>query len=428
MEGRRRVLVIAYYFPPMGTSGVLRATKFVKYLPEYGWEPIVLTATPSAFFAYDPSLLAELQERSVLIARTPDDGNPWWVRRRAAPDGTVALPSQRIHTLWLRWSRFWWIPDRQIRWKKSALELGWRLVRQYEPAILFATAPPFTDFLIAAELAQRAGLPYIVDYRDPWVGDPEYWCPTPWHRRRHQRLERSVLTRMAVATVVTRGLKENLLRHYPDLLSHDDVAIVSHGYDSEDFAAVGRVEPLTDRFVMSYVGVFKHGNPQTVLQAVARFLRRSPSAQRRFEIRWVGIVRPEHRRMVEQLELQSIVRTIGYVSHREAIRHMVESHVLWVDNRPMGSPLKLFEYFGARRPLLACTPAHSPIQSLLQASGAAYWAEHGDVETMTRHIAELYQRWEEGTLPTPSEEFVRAFDMRVLTGELARLLSLHAAL
>lgn len=428
MGGRRRVLVIAYYFPPMGTSGVLRVTKFVKYLPEYGWEPIVLTATPSAFFAYDPTLLEELELRRVLIERTPDDGNPWWIKRRAAPDGTVELPSQWMHTLWLRWSQFWWTPDRVIRWKRSALELGWRLLRRYEPAILFATAPPFTDLLIAAELARRSGLPYIVDYQDPWVGDPERWYPTPWHRRRHQRLERAVLARMAVATVVIRALKENLLRCYPELLTHEDVAIVWHGYDSEDFAAVGAVQQPEDRLLISFIGVFKHGNPQTVLQAVARFLQRHPPARQRLELRWVGIVRPEHRRMVEELGLGSVVRTLGYVPHREAIRQMLQAHVLWVDNRPMGSPLKVFEYFGARRPLLACVPAQSPIQSLLQACGAAYWAEHGDVETMTQHVAELYQRWEERSLPTPSEEFVHTFDMRALTGELARLLSLHAAL
>lgn len=142
MEGeRQRLLVIAYYFPPMGTSGVLRVTKFVKYLPDYGWEPIVLTATPSAFFAFDPTLLAEVEARGIRVYRTPDDGTPQWIRRRAAADGTVPLPNQRLHTLWSRWSQFRWIPDRMIRWKQQALELGWRLVREYKPAILFAISP-----------------------------------------------------------------------------------------------------------------------------------------------------------------------------------------------------------------------------------------------------------------------------------------------
>lgn len=425
---RQRLLVIAYYFPPMGTSGVLRVTKFVKYLPDYGWEPIVLTATPSAFFAFDPTLLAEVEARGIRVYRTPDDGTPQWIRRRAAADGTVPLPNQRLHTLWSRWSQFRWIPDRMIRWKQQALELGWRLVREYKPAILFATAPPFTDLLVAASLAELSGLPYVVDYQDPWVGDPERWYPTPWHRRRHYHLERSVLTHMAAATVVTRGLKENLLRHYPDLLTHNDVHILWHGYDSEDYAAVGAVQPPSDRLVISFVGVLKHGNPQTVLQAVVRFLRDRPMARQHLEIRWVGIVRPEHHRMVEELGLKPNVRSVGYVPHREAIRQMLQAHVLWVENRPMGSPLKLFEYFGARRTLLACAPAHSPIHPLLEASGAAYWAEPGDVESMTRHLAELYERWKAGELPVPSEEFVRPFEQRVLTGELARLLGLHAAL
>jgi glycosyltransferase involved in cell wall biosynthesis len=426
---RGRVLVIAYYFPPMGTSGVLRVAKFVKYLPEYGWEPIVLTATPTAYFVFDSSLLEELEQRHIAIYRTPDDGTPRWLRRRAAADRTMALPTEWLHTIWLRWSQLRWIPDRAIRWKQQALSLGLRLIREYEPAILFATAPPFTDFLIAAELAERTGLPYIVDYRDPWVGDPDRWYPTPWHQRRHRALERSVLNRMARATVVTRGLKEHLLRQYPELLTHEDVVIIPHGYDPEDYHAVQPAEPPSDRLVISFIGVLKHGSPQAVLEAVARFLRHHPHARQHLEIRLVGLVRPEHRRLVDKLGLRDVVSVLGYVPHREAIRQMLLSHVLWVETHPLlGSPAKLFEYFGARRTLLACVPAGSPVQPLLEASGAALWAEPGDVATLTRHIAELYERWRSGELPVPSEEFVRLFDRRLLTEELARLLAFHAAL
>jgi glycosyltransferase involved in cell wall biosynthesis len=430
---RQRVLLISYYFPPMGTSGVLRAAKFAKYLPEFGWEPIVLTATPTAFFAFDPTLLEELEQRGIRIHRTPGDGNPWWVRRRASPEGIVGLPSERLHRFWLRLSQLWWIPDRPIRWKSQALELGRQLVRQYEPAILFATAPPFTDFLIAAELSEWSGLPYVVDYRDPWVGDPDVWYPTPWHRRRHRMLERRVLTRMARAVAVTRGIKEHLLRSYPELLTHEDVVIIPHGYDSEDFAAVGHVEPPSDRLVLSFVGTFKHSSPRTVLEALQRFFQQVPAARRQWEVRWVGLVRPEHWRMVEQLGLQDVVRVVGYVTHREAIRHMLESHVLWVESRSRGdslsgSPVKFFEYLGARRTLLVCAPAGSPLRPLAESSGAAFWAERGDVATLTRHLCELHERWCNGTLPVPSEEFVRAFDRRTLTGELARLLSFHAVL
>ncbi|MCS6965802.1 MAG: glycosyl transferase family 1 [Candidatus Kapabacteria bacterium] len=427
-DPRRRVLVIAYYFPPMGTSGVLRVAKFVKYLPEYGWEPVVLTATPTAYFAFDETLLQELEQRRIAVYRTPGDGNPWWIRRLAASDKTIVLPAEGLNALWLRWSQLRWLPDRAVRWKQEALQLGWQLIREYEPVVLFATAPPFTDFLVAAELAERSGLPYVVDYRDPWVGDPERWYPTPWHRHAHRRLERSVLIRMACATVVARGLKEQLLREYPDVLTYDDVSIIPHGYDSEDFVAVGPVTPPSDRLVISFVGVLKHGNPLTVLRAVARFLQQRPQARHQLEIRWIGLVRPEHRRMVEELELQEVVRSFGYVPHRQAVRYMLESHVLWAENRPLGSPVKVFEYLGARRTLLVCTPLHSPIQPLIEACGAAFWAEPGDVSTMARHIAELYERWRDGSLPVPSEEFVQSFDRRLLTGELARLLSLHAAL
>ncbi|MCS7177291.1 MAG: glycosyl transferase family 1 [Candidatus Kapabacteria bacterium] len=427
-QPRQRVLVIAYYFPPLGTSGVLRVAKFVKYLRDYGWEPIVLTATPTAYFAFDQYLLQELEERRIPIYRTSDDGSPWWVRRWAATQPTVPLPAEWVHWLWLRWNQLRWIPDRAVRWRCQALALGRELIREYKPAIIFATAPPFTDLLIAAELAEQSELPYIVDYRDPWCGDPERWYPTPWHRRAHQTLERGVLTRMARATVVTRGLKEHLLRQYPRLLTHEDIVIIPHGYDSEDFARAGNVEPPPDRLVVSFVGTLKHGNPRTILEAFARFVQQRPEARRHLQIRFVGLIRPEHQQMVRRLGLEDIVQVQGYVPHLEAIRYMLSSHVLWVENRPLGSPAKLFEYFGARRTILACVPPESPIQPLLEASGAAFWVKPGDIEVATNHVAELYERWRERALPVPSEEFIRGFERRLLTGELARLLSLHAAL
>ena len=425
---RRRVLIVAYYFPPMGSSAVLRAAKFAKYLPDYGWEPLVLTATPSAYFAFDPTLLEELQQRQLQIYRTDGDGTPRWIQRRAAADRTLLLPTRRLHRLWLRWSQLRWIPDRAIRWKQQALELGLRLVREQAPSILFATAPPFTDFLIAAELAERSGLPFVVDYRDPWGGDPERWYPTPWHRARHRRLEQYVLTRAACITVVTRGLKEHLLRQYPALLTYEDVCILPHGYDPEDFAAFEGVQPPEDRLVISFVGVLKHGSPQTLLEALQRLVQQFPGVRRRIELRFVGLVRPEHERMVREYGLQDRVRLLGYVPHREAVRQMVESHVLWVElDSLVGSPAKLFEYFGARRTVLVCAPGNSFLRPYLTAEGI-FWAEPGDVATLSRHLAEIYERWRAGTLPVPPEELRAQFDRRAITGELARLLGLHAAL
>jgi len=412
----------------MGTSGVLRVSKFVKYLPDYGWEPLVLTATPSAYFAFDPSLLEELEQRWIAIYRTPGDGTPRWIQRRAAADRTVALPTRRLHRLWLRWSQLRWIPDRAIRWKHQAVELGWRLIQEHRPAILFATAPPFTDFLVAAALAERAGLPFIVDYRDPWGGDPEWWYPTPWHRSTHRKLERYVLTRAARITVVTRGLKEHLLRQYPELLTHEDVVIIPHGYDPEDFAAVSGSAPPADRFVVSFIGVLKHGTPRTMFEALRRFLEQYPAARRQLELRFVGLLRPEHWQMVEHYGLHDVVRRLGYVPHREAVRQMLESHVLWVEqDRIVGSSAKLFEYLGARRTVLVCAPGTSFLRPFLTAEGI-FWAEPGDVATMSRHLVELYERWRSGSLPVPQEELLAAFDRRVATGELARLLSFHAAL
>ena len=426
-QGQPTVLVIAYYFPPMGMGGVQRIAKFVKYLPEYGWQPVVLTATPSAYFAFDPTLLEELERRRIPIVRTPGDGLPRWIRRRFK-NPQIGAPPEWLETAWRLWSQFRWIPDRAIGWKPEALSLGRRLLREYRPAILLATAPPYTDFLLAHELAAAAELPFVLDYRDLWVGDPLRRYPTPWHRRRNECLERAVLVRMARAVVPTRALKEELLRRYGDLLEHEDIAIIPHGYDAEDFAGLEHLRPPEERFVIAHVGTFEGGSPQATLQAIAQFLERHPGARRHMEIRWVGLVRPREQRMVKELQLGDVVRILGYLPHREAIAQMLQAHVLWSEAHvPLRSPGKLFEYLGARRTLLVCAPAGA-IRRIAEESRAAFCAEPGDVATLHRHVEELYERWRQGELPVPSEDYVAQFERRRLTGELARLLGFHAAL
>ncbi|MCK5573373.1 MAG: glycosyltransferase, partial [Bacteroidetes bacterium] len=229
----RRVLVIAYYFPPMGLSGVQRTLKFVKYFPRFGWEPTVLTVQPRGYIAKDASMLDELDPEHVHIARTRAAGPGRVMRRKEV----VSLPHERVRKLLSRISDAVFIPDNKIGWKGPAIERAVGLHRETPFDLIFATAPPFTSFLVGEGVKEHIGKPLILDYRDPWVDYPFKFYPTPVHRAMNVALEKRTLRASSHVVTTNRRVKEILLDRYRFLTYHD-IDIVSQGYDPEDFEAV----------------------------------------------------------------------------------------------------------------------------------------------------------------------------------------------
>ena len=161
----RRVLLIAYYFPPLGLSGVQRTAKFAKFLGRYGWKPTVLTVEPAGYYAFDESLLREVEEAGVEIVRTTSlDANRLFKKK-----GVVRLPSEFIRKAAGFIGDLLFIPDTKIGWKRRALKAALELTARTRFDAILATAPPQTDFLIGMELKRRTGIPLLVDYRDAWM-------------------------------------------------------------------------------------------------------------------------------------------------------------------------------------------------------------------------------------------------------------------
>ncbi|MBI5324904.1 MAG: hypothetical protein HZB41_06485 [Ignavibacteriae bacterium] len=167
----RTVLIIAYYFPPMGLSGVQRIVKFIKYLPEYGWKPIILTESPTSFYAFDETLMKDLENPEISIFRTPP--------KKGSSDKakTVRFPSYTVQTLGRKFLQTIYQPDSKAKWLKRAVALGTNILKKHKIDVIMATAPPYTDFLVARELSKKFNIPYIIDYRDPWVDNPNLLKP-----------------------------------------------------------------------------------------------------------------------------------------------------------------------------------------------------------------------------------------------------------
>lgn len=429
---RLNVLVIAYYFPPMGLSGVQRTLKFVKYLPQYGWRPIVLTAGETPYYAHDESLLEEIQPLidagSIRIARTTESGVPGGGKKRA-----WKMPSTKMQRLRSRVIQTIYQPDSRIRWKRPAIALAEKIIREEHIDAIFTTAPPFTDFLIARELSRKYNIPYLMDYRDAWVGNSVLnFYATPFHKAYARNLEYECLRGSSAITVVNRWMKEVLLKQH-DFLSHNDVTILPHGYDREDIALaepIAHAEADRSKFRLTYSGIlgayYVGRVPQTLFQGLKIASERDQHLKRDLELIFVGVFQDEYRKAATDAGLGGNLRVLDYRPHVDSVAQLLSSDVLWLAmSEDVSAPGKLYEYIGTRKPILGLVPKGSQAEKMLQEYGAGYPVAPNDAKAIAEQILILYGKWKTGALRTePHDAFVRQFDRRVLTKEVARQLGL----
>lgn len=420
-ENNMNVLVIAYYFPPMGLSGVQRTLKFVKYLPDFGWNPVILTSDTGNYYAYDESLLNDIKE-GTLIFRVPETN-----RRSKIKQKPRKFPNYFIQKIGRFVLQIFKQPDTKIHWKKFALKEAETIIREHDIRAIFATAPPFTDFLIGKELAEKFEIPLLIDYRDSWVDNPFHFFPTFWHKNYNINLEKTILTISERAFVITRYAKELLLKRYR-FLSHDDVVILPHGYDPEDFEKIP-ASFNSQKLIFTHSGLFQDDRtPKYFLKAINLFFKENSKAREDFELRFVGLMRSSHSKLIKKYRLQDVSVMTGYVSHSEAVTHLVESDILWMTvNDTIRTPGKLYEYIGAMKPILYIGPKGQMTTTVTETK-AAFIAETSKVKEIKDKISEIYGLWKSGALPKPDEENASHYNRKNITATLARYLSLHSKL
>ncbi len=428
------VLVIAYYFPPMGLSGVQRTLKFVKYLSQFGWKPIILT-TPidTPYYAFDDTLLEELEGEiksgKVIIYRTEPDPSLKGAQKKG---GILKMPRRGFQRLRSKIIQIFRQPDSRIGWKDIAIKKAEEIFANHKIDAIFSTAPPYTDFLIARDLKEKYDVPYLMDYRDGWVDNPtmNYYL-TPLHKRKARKIEYEALRASSAITVANRKMKEILLTNYL-FLDWNDVFILSQGYDSEDIEkatllASNLTEP--DTFKVTYTGVFYIlGTPKVFLQAAKEAIAEVPELGGCLELHFIGVLQKEYQKLIKKMKLDRNVIEHGYLPHLESVTQLMTSDVLWMTMPDdFAAPGKLYEYFGTRKPVLGLVPKGSYAERLLKDYGNAKLAEPNNVMAIKEALLEYFALWKAWKLPVAgNEEFLKKFDRQLLTRELALQLTFMA--
>ena len=407
----RQVLIVAYFFPPIGGIGSIRAASFAKYLPDFGWEATVLAPADTPH-ATDPSLdvgqVPVVRTRSLEVSRLgrrsgANGGGP----DTTAPQGDAARSApSRLLRRGLKQVMF---PDLQIGWYPAAVAGGTKLLEQRSFDLIFSSAFPITSHLIARTLKRRSSLPWVAEFRDPWSDDPNFRLVSA----PALRLERS-LAAEADAVVLPNQTFADYYAHRWGVAA----AVVGHGSD----AVFQGVAPRPSQPVLAHVGSYYPGRQslETLWAALAEMRRRAYTVPR---LRWVGAFPEEARAELKRHGLEDIVDLTGFVSHPEALSLMSEASGLvacdFADTRPLSlgtTPSKVFEYLASGVPILYVGHPHGEAARMLSKYPGCHVVPFGDVEAAIRGVQaavndEVRQRDGSGlTRRARTQELAAVFD------------------
>ena len=407
------VLMIAFHYPPVGgSSGVLRTLKFSKYLQEFHWKPHILTVRERVHEARDDSLLHEIPS-NISVLRTP------------------ALDTKKHLAIKGRYLELCAIPDTYIGWLPFAILKGLQAIRRGNIQALYSTSPIATAHLIALCLKRLTRLPWVADFRDPWVEVSLNPTGEGWRFRLESWLEERVLTQADRVTVTTNFLKEELIQRYPHI-STGKFQVVMNGFDEEDFlrpVTVAQEKP-SNQFELIHAGLLNESyrSPVSLLQALSVLVQthKIPRTAVRFRLLGGGayLQSLDFKRTLQSLNIEDVVHIGGLVPYDECLRQLAQSHLLVLiqggaDTKTL-IPAKAFEYLRIEKPILAITPEGSATAELINEFNAGCVVDADNKEKLQAALLELYTRFVNGGLRTSiDQKQLKKYTRRELTKQLA---------
>lgn len=431
----RRVLFLAYHFPPIGGAGVQRSVKFVKYLAEFGYEPVVVTGPGGASDHYTPedkTMESEIPagtEVHRVAGPEPKTSRGW--RRRAERLFEVESPFSR-----------WWID--------GAVALGRQVGGDTD--LIYCAAVPYLTTRAAVRLARELDKPWVADLQDPWALDEIWVYPTGIHRRRDRTRMRKTLSTADAVIMNTPEAASRVRREFPEL-ENRLVPAIPNGFDADDFAEPFTM-PADDRFRIVHTGYLytqlglQHRRtarlrqllgglpvqgidylPRShvyLLEAIERLLKVEPELSSAIEVHLAGVLTDEDREIAAN---SSVVRLHGYLPHPETVRLIRSAQLLFLPmhDLPPGTraglvPGKTYDYLGSGRPILAALP-DGDARDLLSEAGNAFICRPTDTTQMAEIIAAQIRRWRaREPAAKPREDVVARYERRRQTADLAQVL------
>ncbi len=401
----QRILIIAYYFPPLGMGGTQRLAKWCKYLKRLGATPAVITVKPIAYYARDESLLADVAGIEIIRTESLDPARVLFHLQKKS-----AAPTQAKRRNWMSW---FFVPDSRILWLPFALWRAVSLLRREKHKAVVTSGPPHSSHFIGWFLKTFFKIAWLADFRDSWSGGDFQPEPTALHRRINLALQKFILRRADSITAISPRLADELKTQ--SRFEIKKFNIIANGYDPDDFST--QVE-LDRSFTVVFCGAITNiTNPRTLIEGFRAFIEISQLAPEAARLRFVGAdLTGNIGEWVRENNLSDYVDMSGYVSHAEAITAMRQAIVLIYLAAPGASDVyiggKTYEYLAARRPVI-CIGKPVDGMHILQSHTPTRTCGFDDIDAIARALLAYYKENADGKLTTARDdmpvEFSRSF-------------------
>ena len=424
----KKILIITYYWPPAGGPGVQRWLKFVKYLPDFGIQPVVYIPENPTYPIADENLVKEVSDKAIILKQKifePYQLASFFSKNKTKKISSGIIPNQKKQSLldktflWIRGNLF--IPDARVFWVKPSVSYLEKYIVENNIDTIITSGPPHSLHLIGLALKQKLNVKWYADFRDPWttIGYHKSLRLSNYAAKKHKTLEHQVLNTADTIIVTSKTTKTEF-----EAITRKPITVITNGYDDE------KVEKqiLDMKFSLAHIGSFlSERNPSILWESLVELINEIPDFKSHLEIKLIGAVSQEVLETISQFKLNSFLNNLGYVSHSEAIAHQRKSQVLLlieIDSEDTKSiiPGKLFEYMVSSRPIIAIGPKDSDFADIITTTNTGVFFEYSEKMRLKSVILDFYNQFLQGKLQSNGVGLQR-YSRRNLTKELAQLIN-----
>jgi glycosyltransferase involved in cell wall biosynthesis len=424
---KKKVLIITYYWPPAGGPGVQRWLKFVKYLPEFGIEPIVYIPENPNYPIIDASLSSEISKDLVILKhpiKEPYNLAGFLSKKSSKSISKGIIPNQKKQSfidkilLYARGNFF--IPDARIGWVKPSVSFLSEYITKNNIETIITTGPPHSLHLIGLKLKESLGVEWVADFRDPWttIGYHKKLKLSKSSKEKHKVLEKQVLN-TADKIIVTSYITKTEF----EAITNKPISVITNGFDNEKITEFS----LDTKFTLSHIGsLLSERNPEILWQVLSELIEELVGFKEDFQLNFIGFVSDNIMESLKKYHLTNHINNIGYVSHNEAIVFQKKSQILLLieinfeDTRCI-IPGKLFEYMVSSRPIISIGPKDSDVEKIIKETNTGDYFHYDDYKTLKTTLINHYKAFKNSTLQSHAIG-LQKFSRKNLTKQLAEAL------
>jgi len=441
----KKVLIIAYGFPPMSYAGVFRTLKFCKYLPQFDWQPLVLTIKDTPYHHKNYSLLEQLPTNVTVYRTSTIDPARWYSHRARLKKSKINMYSQKssedsvkgnvifksgvskkIRKFLFNLVSF---PDHMIFWIPFAVIAGIKIVRKEKPDVIYVSSPPHSSHLIGLILSKLFGKPWIADFRDPLV-DNEYIVQLSQSKiqmKINVWLEAVIIRQATCVLLNTTSNRNTMLKRYHSL-DQNKLITLTNGFDEDDVKDI--VAEENQKFTITFLGSFyPYFKTDLFLDGLKLWIEKAGASTvlHRFQVLFIGGKNPEVESMIHKRNLSDIIHCVGYMPKKEAMRMCLASHLLLLilgfnkDSERI-VPSKIFDYFLCKKPILAIAP-EGEMEKLIRESKTGYIVTENKPGHIEKIIDDNYREFIAGRKVnySPDWDVIEQYSARFLSKTLASI-------